>query len=132
VLEWECCIKHPEDGAREGAKFIADHIIHVTEQAFDDSPARAPTSPRIAACSHPMTMVQPLRLGMVGGGRGAFIGGVHRCAPHGRATRASSRAPSRPIRSAPKSRVPSSPRAGPHLHEFFRDGAAEAKRARRH
>src|SRR6266568_3722776 len=36
VLEWECCLKHPEDGAREGAKFIADHIIRVTEQAFDD------------------------------------------------------------------------------------------------
>jgi len=36
VLEWECCIKHPEDGAREGAKFIADHIIRVTDQAFDD------------------------------------------------------------------------------------------------
>jgi sugar phosphate isomerase/epimerase len=36
VLEWECCIKHPEDGAREGAKFIADHIIHTTEKAFDD------------------------------------------------------------------------------------------------
>jgi len=36
VLEWECCIKHPEDGAREGAKFIADQMIHVTEKAFDD------------------------------------------------------------------------------------------------
>ena len=36
VLEWECCIKHPEDGAREGAKFIADHIIRVAERAFDD------------------------------------------------------------------------------------------------
>ncbi len=36
VLEWECCLKHPEDGAREGAKFIADHIIRVTEHAFDD------------------------------------------------------------------------------------------------
>src|ERR1044072_8664872 len=36
VLEWECCIKHPEDGAREGAKFIADHIIRTTEHAFDD------------------------------------------------------------------------------------------------
>ncbi len=36
VLEWECCLKHPEDGAREGAQFIADHIIHVTEKAFDD------------------------------------------------------------------------------------------------
>ena len=36
VLEWECCLKHPEDGAREGAGFIADHIIRVTEKAFDD------------------------------------------------------------------------------------------------
>jgi hypothetical protein len=36
VLEWECCLKHPEDGAREGAQFIADHIIHTTEKAFDD------------------------------------------------------------------------------------------------
>ena len=36
VLEWECCLKHPEDGAREGAAFIRDHIIRVTERAFDD------------------------------------------------------------------------------------------------
>jgi sugar phosphate isomerase/epimerase len=36
VLEWECCLKHPEDGAREGAQFIHDHIIRVTERAFDD------------------------------------------------------------------------------------------------
>jgi sugar phosphate isomerase/epimerase len=36
VLEWECCLKHPEDGALEGAQFIRDHIIRVTERAFDD------------------------------------------------------------------------------------------------
>jgi len=36
VLEWECCLKHPEAGAAEGAPFIADHIIRVTEKAFDD------------------------------------------------------------------------------------------------
>ncbi len=36
VVEWECCLKHPEDGAREGAKFVAAHIIRVTEKAFDD------------------------------------------------------------------------------------------------
>ena len=36
VLEWECCLKHPEDGAAEGAEFIADKIIRVTERAFDD------------------------------------------------------------------------------------------------
>ena len=36
VLEWECCLKHPEDGAREGAEFIRSHIIRVAERAFDD------------------------------------------------------------------------------------------------
>lgn len=36
VLEWECCLKHPEQGAREGAVFIKEHIIPVTEKAFDD------------------------------------------------------------------------------------------------
>jgi sugar phosphate isomerase/epimerase len=36
VLEWECCIKHPEDGAKEGAVFIKNHIIRTTEKAFDD------------------------------------------------------------------------------------------------
>ena len=36
VLEWECCLKHPEDGAREGAPFIKQHIIRVTDKAFDD------------------------------------------------------------------------------------------------
>src|SRR5579885_1741310 len=36
VLEWECCLKAPEDGAREGAEFIKRHMIRVTEKAFDD------------------------------------------------------------------------------------------------
>jgi sugar phosphate isomerase/epimerase len=36
VMEWECCLKHPEDGAREGADFIRRHIIRVTEKVFDD------------------------------------------------------------------------------------------------
>ncbi|GAB3173286.1 sugar phosphate isomerase/epimerase family protein [Telluribacter humicola] len=36
VLEWECAIKSSEQGAAEGAPFIADHIIQVTEKAFDD------------------------------------------------------------------------------------------------
>lgn len=36
VLEWECCLKHPEDGAREGAPFIAAHMIRKPERAFDD------------------------------------------------------------------------------------------------
>ncbi|WP_294223648.1 sugar phosphate isomerase/epimerase [uncultured Shimia sp.] len=36
VLEWECCLKDATTGATEGAPFIADHIIKVTEKAFDD------------------------------------------------------------------------------------------------
>lgn len=36
VLEWECAIKHPEQGAAEGAPFIKSHMIQVTEKAFDD------------------------------------------------------------------------------------------------
>lgn len=36
VLEWECCIKDSEDGAKEGSAFIRDHILRVTERAFDD------------------------------------------------------------------------------------------------
>jgi len=36
VLEWECCLKSPEQGAAEGAPFIAAHIIEVTDKAFDD------------------------------------------------------------------------------------------------
>lgn len=42
VLEWECCIKHPEQGAEEGAPFIQDHIIRVTEKAFDDFAGSGP------------------------------------------------------------------------------------------
>ena len=53
VLEWECCLKHPEQGAAEGAPFIRDHIIRVTDKAFDDfaggasgnTPTPAPPSP---------------------------------------------------------------------------------------
>ena len=36
VMEWECCIKSPEQGAEEGAPFIQDHIIQVTKKALDD------------------------------------------------------------------------------------------------
>ena len=36
VLEWECCIKSSEQGAREGAPFISKHIIQAAQSAFDD------------------------------------------------------------------------------------------------
>jgi sugar phosphate isomerase/epimerase len=36
VVEWECALKHPEDGAREGSDFVRAHIIRVTKKAFDD------------------------------------------------------------------------------------------------
>lgn len=44
VMEWECCIKHPEDGAREGAEFIKKNIIRVTDRAFDDFAGTAPNA----------------------------------------------------------------------------------------
>ncbi|MCQ8240364.1 sugar phosphate isomerase/epimerase family protein [Rhizosaccharibacter radicis] len=50
VLEWECCLKDGETGAREGAAFIRDHIIPVTARAFDDfaaSGADRPTNRRM-------------------------------------------------------------------------------------
>ena len=43
VLEWECALKHPEAGAKEGAAFIKRHIIPVAQRAFDDF-ASVPTS----------------------------------------------------------------------------------------
>ena len=42
VLEWECCLKHPEDGAREGAPFIKNHMIRKADRAFDDFASVAP------------------------------------------------------------------------------------------
>ena len=29
-------MKHPEDGATEGAKYIREHIINITDKTFDD------------------------------------------------------------------------------------------------
>ena len=40
VLEWECCLKDSNTGAREGAGFIQRHIIPVADRAFDDFAAR--------------------------------------------------------------------------------------------
>ena len=51
VLEWECALKHPEDGAREGAEFIRQHIIRVAERAFDDF-AGSGVEPRSKARRH--------------------------------------------------------------------------------
>jgi sugar phosphate isomerase/epimerase len=36
VIEWECCMKHPEAGAEEGSRFVSEHIIRITDKAFDD------------------------------------------------------------------------------------------------
>lgn len=50
VLEWECCLKHPQDGAREGAAFIRDHLIRPAERAFDDF-ARSGVDPHAVAAA---------------------------------------------------------------------------------
>ena len=36
VLEWECVVKSPEQGAKEGVAFINSHIIETTTKRFDD------------------------------------------------------------------------------------------------
>ncbi|MGH7107088.1 MAG: sugar phosphate isomerase/epimerase family protein, partial [Acetobacteraceae bacterium] len=48
VLEWECCLKDPEQGAREGAEFIQAHIIRVAGRSFEDFAAGSPDKARIA------------------------------------------------------------------------------------
>ena len=63
VLEWECCLKHPEDGAREGAPFIESHIIRVTEKAFDDFAGAGTTRPTGCWGSRP-TRRHPARSAM--------------------------------------------------------------------
>jgi sugar phosphate isomerase/epimerase len=42
VIEWECCLKHPEQGAAEGAPFIRKHMIRKADRAFDDFAGAAP------------------------------------------------------------------------------------------
>lgn len=36
VVEWECCLKNSEDGAREGAVFVKNHMIRTDSGTFDD------------------------------------------------------------------------------------------------
>lgn len=42
VIEWECCIKDPAQGAAEGVDFVNSHIIQVTEKTFDDFAGTGP------------------------------------------------------------------------------------------
>lgn len=49
VLEWECCLKSPEQGAAEGAPFIDRHIIQVTARAFDDFAGGGDASAQVRA-----------------------------------------------------------------------------------
>ena len=48
VMEWECCIKSAEQGAREGAPFIEQHIIQTADRAFDDFASAGTDRKRIA------------------------------------------------------------------------------------
>lgn len=49
VLEWECCIKSAEQGAAEGAPFIASHLIESPKSAFDDFAGGARDADTISA-----------------------------------------------------------------------------------
>ncbi len=46
VLEWECCIKSSEQGAREGAPFIRQLIIEAAKTSFDDF-AQSQADPKV-------------------------------------------------------------------------------------
>jgi sugar phosphate isomerase/epimerase len=46
ILEWEDCMKSPEQGAAEGAPFIIQHIIQSTSVSFDDFAGKLTTSDR--------------------------------------------------------------------------------------
>jgi hypothetical protein len=94
VLEWESCVKSSEQGAKEGAPFIAHHIIQTAEHAFDDfakSGSDTEANRRMLGLANRKESVDAglppnqsqhrrLRFGMVGSGPGAFIGAVHRIA----------------------------------------------------
>ena len=186
VLEWECCIKSAEQGAAEGAPFIARHIIQAASTTFDDfaslrrrpsrqspharprtsvscspgsvasvvhpgaRPARAieaaadrasailrtlPSRRHIAAeqlqrgkhmtidASTTSSSNRRLRLGMVGGGPGGFIGAVHRIAARidDRFELVAAALSSDPERE-PQSRARSAHRAGPRLRQLHRNG----------
>ena len=95
VLEWECCLKHPEDGAREG-RDVHRRPHHPRGRSCVRRLRRRRRRPRrrtrrcSASAERRRTMTiegsssaaapRRIRLGMVGGGQGAFIGGVHRMA----------------------------------------------------
>jgi sugar phosphate isomerase/epimerase len=49
VLEWECCLKDADTGAREGAEFIQRHIIPVASRAFDDFAAQGEDASNVRA-----------------------------------------------------------------------------------
>jgi sugar phosphate isomerase/epimerase len=46
ILEWEDCLKSPEQGAAEGAPFIRQQIINATEVSFDDFTGKLTTNER--------------------------------------------------------------------------------------
>lgn len=46
VLEWECCLKDAAQGAREGAPFIARHLIEKARRSFDDFAGSATNAAR--------------------------------------------------------------------------------------
>ena len=91
VLEWPPCLRMRRTVLREGAAFIREHVIRVTERAFRRLRRRHqrrcpdPTDIGPHLSTNKSTgvryMAEPrIRLGTGGGGEGAFIGAVHRIA----------------------------------------------------
>ena len=88
-MEWECCIKSSEQGAREGAPFIQRHIIETADKAFADFAGAAITDQKMIDSllglkkeikKWQQSWVVSFASEWWGGGPGAFIGEVHRIA----------------------------------------------------
>ena len=138
VLEWECCLKHPEDGAREGAAFIATTSSASPKRPSTTSPAaqrrdanrRLGSAPEHDDRGDARQPSARIRLGMVGGGEDAFIGAVHRIAArldddYELVAGALSSTPEKARALGGGARA----RPGPHLRRLRRDGA-RPRRAR--
>ena len=116
VYEWECCLQHPEVAAREGAKFIADHIIEVTDRVFDDFAATGADRATNLEAPRRQGLKRMVHATAAEGHRGPAAARRHgrrrpqrlhrRSASHGDAARRSDRAQSRArCRRTPKTRA---------------------------
>ena len=136
VLEWECCIEAARGGAREGAPFIARHIIRAADHAFDDfagARRRPGAQPRswadLTRDGGPTERNAVSRLGMVGGGPAPSSA---RCTGSRRGSTIAYELVAGALSSDPQRAPPAAPGGiarRPQLCRLTRDGARAERRA---